>query len=195
MLQLLIHIEYNNQRLTDKELQIIMIQLDKKKEFWESIYFNNYNDITVERDIRIQLECQLWTQSRINDLLESERLEDCNVEQPSKINFIEELLVSVSFHSTNDLEKELDSFKSHLSEYMASLMISQLEFRFPLVFSKIAKKRVKEQENSFFVISQAIKGNSSLVLKFIRMIHVDQTSLSAFQILSSSEFPANLQII
>ncbi|SMN22620.1 similar to Saccharomyces cerevisiae YLR329W REC102 Protein involved in early stages of meiotic recombination [Maudiozyma saulgeensis] len=192
---ILIQIEFNNQKLTERDLQSIRMQLGGKKDFWESMYFKTHIDITKEKDIIMLLECRLWTQSRINVLLESERFEGCNVAESTKINYIEELVVNVSFNSTNPLEKEMDSLRSHLREYMSSLILSQLEFRFPLVFSRVARKRVIEQENSFLVISHAIKGDPSLILKFIRLVHNDQTSLSIFQILSSSKFRVTFEII
>lgn len=143
----------------------------------------------------VQLECQLWTQTKVNTLSDYQINEKHLSSTDVKINYLKQIKIVGQFNSNETTEICIDKVVFHLREYLTSLMISQLEFKFPLIFSRVARKRIKEQESSFTVVSYAIKGNSTLFLKFLKMANNDKTASSIFQILSNNNYGQRLDMV
>lgn len=113
-----------------------------------------------------------------------------------KLAHLLNLDINTTLHSTSILnDVALNVLSQHLQEYLQSLIISQLEFKFPLVFSKIARRRFAEQENAISVVSHSLNNDSSLVLPLLNIIEHDMTATTAYQILSKNGFTANFDIV
>lgn len=176
-------------------LQTIQDYFQKKKKFWESMLYRVEISANAKSDLIIELTCQLWTQTKIDRILDYQLSEKDLSDKNIKVNHLEKVNIIGEYYSNKKIESKLDNITHHLREYLTSLMVSQLELKFPLIFSRVARKRTKEQENSFTVVSYAIKGNSTLFLKFLRMTNRDRTASSIFQILSNNNYGQRLDIL
>lgn len=176
-------------------MQTIQDYFRKKKRFWESLLYKVEFFVNIEGQLRIELICQLWTQTKINTILDYQFNERDLSSHDTKLNHLKQVNIIGEFYSDETIETSLNNLIHHLREYLASLMVSQLEFKFPLIFSSVARKRMKEQENSFTVVSYAVKGNSTLFLKFLRITNSDRTASSIFQILSNNNYGQRLDML
>lgn len=93
-----------------------------------------------------------------------------------------ELKINVDFYHTSHLWSPADVI-SQFNEYLASLISSQLEFQFPMVFSMIVRNRFKSQERDIGPISYSLVGSSALIPIAVQLIAGERTATTVFQML------------
>ncbi|CCH61181.1 hypothetical protein TBLA_0E01210 [Henningerozyma blattae CBS 6284] len=155
------------------------------KLFWEEQLSYTFNIAIDSNEITLKLGCKIWTAEKIATLIEqpSELLVYNNNSLTSKIDFVPQVEITVNFIHESILELELHSFVNQINEYLASLFISQLEFRYPLVFSTVARKRFQMVESQIGPISYSLTESSALFPNIIQCIIKDKTSLTSYQII------------
>lgn len=86
---------------------------------------------------------------------------------------------------------------SQFNEYLASLVVSQLEFQFPMVFSVIARNRFRAQEADIGPISYGLVCSSALIPITVQLIAEEKTATTVCQLLRPSKRTSrvNLQIL
>ncbi|CAR29548.1 hypothetical protein ZYGR_0AD02300 [Zygosaccharomyces rouxii] len=93
-----------------------------------------------------------------------------------------DLKIDADFHHCPHLWSPVDVV-SQLNEYLASLIVSQLEFQFPMVFSTIARNRFKSQETDIGPISYSLVYSSALIPITVQLIAGERTATTACQLL------------
>ncbi|GAV55842.1 hypothetical protein ZYGR_0AZ00130 [Zygosaccharomyces rouxii] len=93
-----------------------------------------------------------------------------------------DLRINVDFHHCPHLWSPADAI-SQFNEYLASLIASQLEFQFPMVFSIIARNRFKSQETDIGPISYSLACSSALIPITIQLIAGERTATTVCQLL------------
>lgn len=146
--------------------------------------------------MNIDLECLIWTQNKIGTIVEYDKNRHSSSGLPSQIAHLLRLDITASLESsTIDHNALLDIILLQLKEYLQSLFISQLEFKFPLLFSKVARRRLAEQDNSLSVVSQSLTRDSSLVLPLIKIIEMDMTATTVYQLLSRTHGSSLIDLV
>lgn len=141
----------------------------------------------------MKLSCKLWTTNKISELLEKPLdLKTHNYKNSShKLKFLSEIKINVEFHKVKC--KQLSSQKNEMlciseaiksiNQFFSSLMISQFEFKFPIVFSPLVRQRILNQEMYLAPISHALSNSSKLIPSIIEMISKDKTATNTFILL------------
>lgn len=173
--------------MEESYLKKVVSQLDQKIIYWEEMFYKVHIYIEKEKIIVIELECRIWTQNKLGMLLECTRMENKHSQDALKIIHLKELAISSDFHSNIPSTVDINNIIAHTKEYLNSLIISQLEFKFPLIFSANARNRAQKQENSLGVISYTLTNCPILIPHLLKTISNDRTSLSIFQILCSEK--------
>lgn len=157
-------------------------------------FVSNESDGLVE----FHLHCKIWNENKVSNLLIKPgelRKHDLNLPQ---IKIFKKLVcqgtIVSDFHNENDC---MDNIISHCNEYFSSLLISQLEFRYPLVFSKVARARLQEQEHSIGALSYALNSTSELMPYLILLIEKESTNTTAYQLINhrKSKWPCLVRLM
>lgn len=133
--------------------------------------------------------------NKIKTLLESPlKLRSHDSTLPS-IAYLEEIVVTAKFYGGLGVKLDATSLVPQLQEYLSSLIISQLEFQFPLVFSAVARKRFQSQETVLAAVSYSSTESSFLIPLLVRLIANDPTATTAYQLLSNYGYNVTFKII
>ncbi|CAI4047141.1 hypothetical protein N7582_003997 [Saccharomyces uvarum] len=165
--------------------------------FWEEQLFYKVQDVaTQENCIALTLKCTLWTDSQISTFIDKPRELHSHVKGYPEIYYVSELSTTVNFLSKAGSSTEIAQVIPHLNEYFSSLIVSQLEFEYPMVFSMTARLRLKWQQGSLGPISYALTNTSALLPIMLNMIAEDKTSTTVYQVLCQKRSPPiqNFQI-
>lgn len=113
------------------------------------------------------------------------------LEQPlSTLKHMNFHLMSVStLNVSADFVGMAKSFEDALhqaNEYIVSLFLSQLEFQFPLVFSRICRRRFLQQEASLGSVSYSLTGTPTMIPQLIKIISEDRTCTTCYHVLELS---------
>lgn len=141
----------------------------------------------------MKLSCKLWTNNKISALLEKPLdLEKHNYKGGShRLKFLTEVKINAEFHRVkcdqsisqdNGMLSVSETTKS-INQFFSSLMISLLEFKFPIVFSPLVRQRILNQEMYLAPISHALSNSSKLVPLIIEMISTDKTATDTYILL------------
>lgn len=137
--------------------------------------------------IQLDLTCQLWNSGKVSTLLEKPVENRPHIKNLPQIYFVDTLRTFVDLTTTCEQDQLLDQVLPQLNEYLGSLFLSQLEFRFPFVFSVAARKRFLAQEAAIGPISYALSNSSVLLPILTKLISDDTTATTAFQITKYSK--------
>ena len=170
--------------------------LIKCSEFWEEeLLYQPAFEINAEGLIDLRLRCQIWSLNKIKTLLESPlKLRSHDSTLPS-IAYLKEIVITAKFYGELGVKLDATSMVPQLQEYMSSLIISQLEFQFPLVFSAVARKRFQGQEAVLAAVSYSSTESSFLIPLLVRLIANDPTATTAYQLLSHYGYNVTFRII
>ncbi|KAL3231109.1 Uncharacterized protein RNJ44_00748 [Nakaseomyces bracarensis] len=152
----------------------------------------------IDCSIQFQLICKIWTENKVTNLLIKPtdfRKHDAN--QPH-IKLFKQIKCYASIVTDITNEKELaKNIRSHCNEFFASVLVSQLEFRYPFVFSMVARQRFQQQEHSIGPLSYALNGSSGLMPSLISLIEKEPTNTVAYQIVNykRAKWSYNLNIM
>lgn len=181
--------------------------MKKNKHFWEKNLSYDFSCILNEETltVTITLSCKLWYENKINTLLEKPLgLGISQGEEKPKILFFSTIEVDVDFHKISYIRGSYNALKltdsrelfSSINQYFSSLIISQLEFKFPIVFSSLVRKRISSQEALLAPISYSLTGTSHLIPIIIEMISKDKTATTCVSLLLPKtkhiEYPMNI---
>ncbi|SCU92613.1 LAFA_0F11738g1_1 [Lachancea sp. 'fantastica'] len=150
-------------------------------QFWHDLHYRAGVCIVDDNSVVLTLECLVFTVMKTKNLLE----------QPlSVLKHMDEHLVTVSaltVHATftSSSPPEIDAVK-HCNFFLVSLLISQLEFQFPLVFSRVCRLRFLQQEASLGPVSYALTNSASMVPKLIKIISNDKTATTCCRMVQIS---------
>ncbi|KAM3162737.1 hypothetical protein ACU8KH_02997 [Lachancea thermotolerans] len=132
-------------------LSSFVAALERCNEFWTDLNYTPSFEIPTNCSVRIKLSCRIFSLMKTKNLLE----------QPlSTLKHMNFHLMSVStLNVSADFVGMAKSFEDALhqaNEYIVSLFLSQLEFQFPLVFSRICRRRFLQQEASLGSVSYSL---------------------------------------
>ncbi|KOG98007.1 Rec102p [Saccharomyces eubayanus] len=198
-LKIKLNFKMNNESITaDPELLTRLKDIVcSSTHFWEEQLFYKVQDVATEENcITLSLKCTIWTDAQISTFLDKPRELHSHVKGYPEIYYISELSTTINFFSKAGSSIEMDQIIPHLNEYFSSLIVSQLEFEYPMVFSTTARLRLKWQQGSLGPISYALTNSSALLPIMLKMIAEDKTSTTVYQILCQKRSPPiqNFQI-
>ena len=165
--------------------------------FWEEQLFYKVQDVsTKENCIVLNLKCTILTDAQINTFINKPRELHSHAKGYPEIYYLSELSTTVNFFSKGGNFVEISQVIPHFNEYFSSLIVSQLEFEYPMVFSMISRLRLKWQQSSLAPISYALTNTSVLLPIMLNMIAQDKSSTTVYQILCRRRSPPiqNFQI-
>lgn len=152
--------------------------------FWEDQLFYKVQDVnTTESCIILSLKCTILTDAHISTFIHKPRELHSNANGYPEINYLSELSTTVNFFSEAGNFIEASQVIPHLNEYFSSLIISQLEFEYPIVFSMVSRLRLKWQQGSLGPISYALTNTSVLLPVMLNMIAQDKSATTVYQML------------
>ncbi|CEP61032.1 Rec102p LALA0_S02e05226g [Lachancea lanzarotensis] len=154
-------------------------------QFWRDLNYRVTVDIASDNCVLLTLECQIFSVMKTKNLLE----------QPlSVLKHMDLQLATISAVTVNatlsssltPLEIDGVAVVKHCNFFLVSLLISQLEFHFPLVFSRVCRLRFLQQEASLGPVSYALTSSASLVPKLVKIISDDKTATTCYRIIEIS---------
>ncbi|CAI4046834.1 Rec102p SKDI_12G3600 [Saccharomyces kudriavzevii IFO 1802] len=189
----------NNQLITEEQELFTKLQeiVRSSTHFWENQLFYKVQDVNTEENcITFNLKCTIWTDSQISTFINKPSELHSHAKGYPEICYLSELSTTVNFLCKEGNSIEVGQIIPHLNEYFSSLIVSQLEFEFPMVFSMIARLRLKWQQGSLGPISYALTNTSVLLPIMLNMIAQDKSSTTVYQILCQRRTPPiqNFQI-
>ncbi len=163
-----------------------MKQLLEINGIWTNMYYNIVASRTSDNcGVEWALKCQIWTPNRAGTLTETSREHFIGDNIFPSVRCLEELNISVQLHTNIRKLSDIKShFCSHFNEYFISLLVSQLEFRFPLVFSYPARTRLRVQEPNIAPISYALSNSSALMLDLVSITEKQPTNTTIYQLIT-----------
>lgn len=154
--------------------------------FWEDLQYDINKKppfINDSNEIELSLHCNLWNRSKVSVLLEAPlALRSYNDNLPS-LGYFQKLEINAHFTHLIEEPLEISFIKTHFNEFLSSLIISQLEFQYPLVFSNLTRKRFFWQEKDIGPVSYALTDSSSLLPTLVTLMNNDTTATTAYQLL------------
>lgn len=175
-------------------LEQLMVQLQQNKHFWKEclLYDVEFRIEKPTKSICIKLSCNLWFNSKIATLLNFPLQLKCYKKtDPPQIKYLNEIQIKGVFYKIYNKDKNfqksedvnVSEIKNLLNQFFSSLVISQLEFKFPLIFSSLVRNRIATQETYFAPISYCLTNSTRLIPVIIKIISKDRTSTTAFILL------------
>lgn len=172
----------------------MIIHLQQNKQFWKEylLYEVEFKLKKSIKSICINLSCNLWFNNKRAAFLDQPLELECYKKTDSpQIKYLNELQIKGVFYKVNNKNKyfqkneEVTVFeiKNLLNQFFSSLLISQLEFKFPLVFSPLVRNKISIQEKYFAPISYSLTNSTQLIPVIIKIISNDRTSTTAFVLL------------
>lgn len=131
--------------------------------------------------IQLDLTCKIWNPNKMNMLLAKPTEFRPYIKLPT-VAHCTNLNIDVDIQHFEDKWSLVDVV-SQFNEYLASLIISQLEFQFPMVFSIIARNRFKSQEADIGPISYGLVHSSALFPIVVQLIACERTATTVYQLL------------
>lgn len=143
-------------------------------EFWENLHYTSKCDIR-DGELCVKLACRLWTSSAYENLVRRAGGEACGVS---------ELVIEVSSKPTVAASVSVAA----LAQYTTELFLSQLEPRFPLVFSTLARERFLHMSASLPALANALhrspKEQWLFLLNAVKILNSDLSNTTVYQLLT-----------
>lgn len=174
----------NDDGLTQIQLDTLQNCAFNGKQFWEDqmLYDVKFNTDLKESTITIDLNCKIWTAEKISALIQRPSDMTNYSKDNNKCEFLLQINIIGKIYTNLSPASQMHQLISHINEYLSSLIISQLEFRYPLVFSIVARNRFKMIEKCIGPLSYALTKSSHLFPTIIKCIAKDTTSTTVYQI-------------
>lgn len=173
-------------RLNDSELehslaQQLFVALKQCERFWHNLCYKP--EFTINQStLCVLLNCSIFTLMKFNTLFEQPMSSQSH--RQLQIETVTKLCVRADFHSNSHVGAQ--EITEQCNSYLASLFISQLEFQFPLVFSFEGRTRFLAHEKSLGPVSYALTNSSAMILKLIKMLSLDMTATTSYQLTALS---------
>lgn len=171
----------NGEDLNTKSLEAIGKAFDKGAPFWKDQLLYEFRCHIDESLVILELCCTMWSANKMSTLLQKPSELRPHMNLPS-VAFCTELQVQANFYHSIHKWNVLEAIRQ-INEYLSSLIVSQLEFQLPLVFSIVTRNRFKSQENDIGPISYGLTQSSALIPLVIELIVLDKTATTVYQIL------------
>lgn len=133
----------------------------------------------------MDLKCKIWSIEKMVALLKKPASLRTHLQSP-KIVFLERLDVRSKFHHSLHDQLPIDEIMAQFNEYLSSLIVSQLEFQYPMVFSMTCRQKFLSQSIDLGPLSYSLNCSSSLLPHLVKIIADDNTSTTIYQILNAS---------
>lgn len=160
----------------------LVVCLQNGLKFWDQLFYELQFSST-GGTIQLDLTCQVWNSEKISTLLQKPIENRQHMGNLPRVCFLKELRIDVEIRFSCEPYLLIDEFLPQLNEYLCSLFISQLEFRFPFVFSATARKRFMSQESALGPISYALSNSSALLPILTKLISDDTTATTVYQVI------------
>ncbi|SCU87067.1 LADA_0E01794g1_1 [Lachancea dasiensis] len=160
-------------------LQEVVAALSRSQAFWHDLnYTPHFATVSDRQSVQISLECHVFTNMKTKSLLE----------QPLSIlkHTDVRLFTVAALHIHADLlgrSVAAGDVVRHCNEYIVSLFMSQLEFQFPLAFSRTCRQRFLQQEAYLGSISYALTNSATMIPKLVKLISNDKTATMCYRLL------------
>lgn len=165
-------------------LQQLTSCLQEGISFWENQLLYETQISVSGNVIELRLNCKVWNLDKVSTLLQNPVERRSHVKSLPKVQFLKELKVISTLCTPCDILPSTKSVVPQLNEFLGSLFVSQLEFRYAFVFSVIARRKFLAQESSIGPISYALTNSSALLPLLTKLIGDDSTATSAYQLVS-----------
>lgn len=173
--------------------------------FWEQtlLYNIELRLLPEEKTIKIFLSCKLWFNNKIKALLENPLgLHTFPTEKRLTICYLNEVKIIAEFYKVimNKGTCQYESIitigviRKSLNQFFCSLVISQLEFKFPMVFSPLARTRISIQDIYFAPISHFLTNSTRLIPLLVKISTKDKTATTSYLLLLPKNRP-NIQYV
>lgn len=160
--------------------------------FWEQLSFQSAIYELSNGRICIELRCGIWFTNKVCDLLEKP-LKTSTSE--FTLSALHDVNITGRFLSGNNAVVEPSDLVPHINEFFSCFLLSQLEMRFPLIFSKIARDRINKQAQDFGPICYNLNNTPSLFPHILKVISSDLTATTIFQLLLGEYLSHDYRII
>lgn len=164
---------------------------------WKEELLYNFECIFLEEKncIQIRLFCNIWSPEKLSTLLESSIKRQNTRESAISFMVFKEMNVEANILKRNSSLIVSEDVKKLLNDFFKSLLISQLEFQFPMIFCKITRQKIFREQSLLNPVSHNLTTTSELVPMLLKLINDDHTSSLVYQILIASKLTCNLNII
>lgn len=112
-----------------------------------------------------------------------------------KTTFFEELNVRATIIKGNKTLPQPGDVATLLNDFFKSILISQLEFRFPMIFCQITRQKMHKEQRFLGSVSDNLSGSTKLIPTLTKLVNDDTKSLSVYQILNANKVKLDLNII
>ncbi|QLL32227.1 hypothetical protein HG536_0C03960 [Torulaspora globosa] len=160
----------------------LKVCLQNGLKFWDQLFYE-LQFSSIGGTIQLDLTCQVWNSEKACTLLQKPLENRPHVRNLPHVCVLKELRIDVDMCFSCEPYLLIDEILLQLNEYLCSLFISQLEFRFPLVFSATARKRFMSQESALGPISYALTNSSALLPILTKLISDDTTATTVYQVM------------
>ncbi|CCF56093.1 hypothetical protein KAFR_0A06580 [Kazachstania africana CBS 2517] len=158
-------------------------KLKMSAKFWEEHLFYQINNVIQLPDsIELQLKCQILNSEKIDYLLRKPLENVTGNKYSICFNIVQKLQINIDISLFREVT--LENITTTFNQYFVSLLASQLELKFPFVFSKLARSRLKAQEDDLSPLSQCIIGSAALLPNLLMTMQRDTTATIVYQLLA-----------
>ncbi|AET41176.1 Rec102p Ecym_7347 [Eremothecium cymbalariae DBVPG len=176
-LEIIIRIGLENDDLVPNKQDFIPFP---NEEFWTTdLNYAMTHKTNSNKEMELSLKCNQFTTMKADKLFYKPI--SLHLTKEYKVLVLSKLTINGEFYSLGSLDNS--TVQDHLNEYFISLIISQLEFQFPLVFSRNSRRKFLNHEQTMGAVSCSLAGNNSLISNISEMIAHDLTSSFVFEVL------------
>lgn len=152
--------------------------------FWEEQLLYDTQISTYKGSIELALKCKVWNSDKVSTLLQKPVERRSHMKSLPQVQFLKRLKVVVTLCCFCDTLLSTEAVVPQLNEFLGSLFVSQLEFRYPFVFSSATRTKFLAQESSIGPISYALASSSALLPLLTKLIEDDTTATTAYRLVS-----------
>ncbi|SCU97004.1 LAME_0F18184g1_1 [Lachancea meyersii CBS 8951] len=180
-LQLDIELFSSNESISSCLTQAFAEGLNSCLEYWQDLNYRATVQVMSEHCIRVSLECQIFSTMKTKNLLEQPLsiMKHMNL----RLVTVAGLKVQATFIGASPPVPEAIR---QCNVFLVSLFISQLEFQFPLAFSRVCRLRFIQQEASLGPVSYALTNSAIMVPRLVKIISDDRTATTCYRIIQIS---------
>ena len=151
--------------------------------FWERLQFEPMFSME-DSTIICEIKCKQFGDMKRGLLFDNPMSSKVHQTADIKAATLDKVVIDVKFHCKNygDAVNRADVFQL-FNEYMNSLVMSQLEFKIPLVFSHTTRYRLMEHEKYIGTVSKCLDNSQTVTPSIVKIISKDKTSTTVFRIL------------
>ena len=148
-------------------------------EFWEKALNYTVQYVSDDSKLELFLTCNQFIPLKVEKLFAKPA--NLVYAKEYRLAYLTRLIINCEFYGVSDTQE--GTVLDHLNEFVTSLILSQLEFQFPFVFSRRGRRKFLEHEQSMGSLSYSLTGNNSLIPSVIEVMANDLTSTTVFELL------------